>query len=176
MKADNMPPPTEKEIERRQRRALVLLLEAREIHAKMFDLLEEARKLLEGEQAVGDHLKHLIHVWCTAWQAVYGSPYAWGSEAAKNAGHLKRMLKALTPDDITKRITGYMHDRDAFVVGTRHHFGLFVTRLNRYTDAPRLSFQDGPSVDCLREGRHDPPCRSNADHTQKKMAEMRPAQ
>jgi hypothetical protein len=70
------------------------------------------------------------------------------------------------------RMTTYFGDRDVFIAKNRHPLNLFVSRINVYARPVSMRPEDLPDeipADC----RHDPPCRSDADHTRKRAAEMR---
>lgn len=152
-------------------KATALLQKARELHAQEFDVLEECRKILEGEAAIGDTLRVLSNSWCATWQERFGSRYGWGPEAAKNSAHLKRLLKDFTLEDLLQRMSDYLFDKDPFLVYANHPFGLFVSRINRYARQAPVTV----SQDCLRDGKHTPPCTTDQEHTQRRGKEMRPS-
>lgn len=125
---------TDKGLKQRIDRATKLLELSREHWAKAWDCLEEARKVLSGEQGIGDRLRELSDFWCVAWEQHHGGEkYAWGPEAAKNAQLLKRLCAAeRSNDEIERRMIAYLEDRDVFVANNKHRFGFFYGRYNQY--------------------------------------------
>lgn len=159
---------TEAELQRRLDRASKLLEKARELHAAQFDVLEEARKILAGEQAIGDQLRALSDYYVAAWENRYGSRYAW--QGVKDSSQAKRLLKLFTLEDLEARILRWMKDNEAFYTRARHPFALFASNVNRYAPEPAGELDlEAPAVDC----HHIPRCSSDQVHTRKQLEERR---
>lgn len=121
-------------LNRRIERALKLLDTAKEHHARSFDCIREAEKILAGERSVGDRLKTLATFFCTAWENHHpGAKYAWGPEAAKNAAMLKKLIAFEdTDEEIERRMIAFLQDQEPYVKSRTHNFGLFYVRYNQY--------------------------------------------
>lgn len=141
----------------------------RERQAEAQEIADEILRELGGEQTLGSTLRQLEGAYSEAWQRRYGSPYMFNF--AKDRAHWKRLVKLGSVDDVIARVLSYLHDDDEYLRRQRHPFGLFVARFNQYAvDAPVTELAlEAPVTDC----RHTPPCRSDQEHTRKRMAEMR---
>lgn len=157
----------EAEIKRRLERATKLLDKARELHAQQFDVLEEARKILAGEVALGDKLRALSDYYVAAWETRYGSRYAW--QGVKDSSQAKRLLKLFTLEDLEARILRWVKDGDPFYVKARHPFALFASNVNRYAPEGQGFALESAAVDC----HHEPRCSSDAEHTKRQLTERR---
>lgn len=123
------------------------------------DQLRALRQLLAGGDPVGEAMRFYAANWS---QLHGGEVYQW--ERPKANGQMKRLLKLLSLDDLKARMIAYLSDNEPFLTRNAHPFGLFVTRVNTYS--PRA--QPAP-IGC----KHQPPCRSDVEHTQRRQAEVR---
>lgn len=162
---------SEKTLKLRLERVAKLLEAARELHARQYDVLEEARKILHGEPAFGDKMRRASDTWMVAWMARYGSKYQWNAEAAKNVAALKRLLKGLDVADLESRMQRFLKDDDRYYVNARHPFALFATNINRYTaEHPAPLTLDAPPVsDCT----HQPPCQTDQEHSRRRLEDRK---
>lgn len=153
----------------RRARAEKLLEVAIEHHAKAFDCIQEARKILNGESTIGDGLKVVEKLWGEEFNRRYASNYVW--QYAKDRAQWKRLLKSSTVDVVQARVLAYFNDQDPYLTRARHPFGLFVSRFNTYATelTGELTLQTAP-VGC----KHNPPCVSEQAHT-KQIIEDRKA-
>lgn len=133
--------------------------------AKLHDQVAALEAAVAGENPVGA----AIITWRRKWKAHYGADY---TMTAADKGQIKRLVTQLGVDDVTRRMTAFFSDRDLFLAKNRHPMNLFVGGINRFAQPVSMRPEDLPDeipADC----RHDPPCRSDADHTRKRAAEMR---
>lgn len=147
-----------------------LLERLRELQAQTYAITEELLEVTGGRVTISDKLKQLEATFSTLWQARYGSPYVW--HYVKDRPQLKRLLSKLELQAIATRMGNYMRCDDPFLVKARHGFGLFVNQINRYADDREYGLDlalEAPVVDC----RHVPECKSDQEHTRKRMADMR---
>lgn len=150
-----------------------LLPLAIELHEKLGATLREMEDLAGGGAGVAAKLKQVEFAWQTAWSARYHTDYVFNF--ARDRGHWKRLLHIhrFTPEDLQVRILNYIRNDDPFYAGKRHPFNIFVASINAHTgaaDAPEELTLEAPTVsDC----RHSPRCRSDQEHTRKKLEEMR---
>lgn len=149
-------------------RLVKLIAAGRELQQKLGSILDECDELLGGGVSVGDKLKRLETAFDRAWGIRYAGGetgrYVWAF--VKDKPQLKRLLKTLDVDEIERRMIDYIALDDPFLTRNRHTFGLFVSRIN--TLAHEAAAFD-PPAGCL----HSPPCRDDAQHTTRQMAEDR---
>lgn len=148
-------------------RASKLLDKLRELQAQTYEVTEELRKILGGQDALGDVLKRLEASFSAEWSRRYQTPYAW--TYIKDRPHWKRLLKITSEADILARVCAYFHDEDPYISRAKHPFGLFVSRFNTLVPAAPLTLDAPVVADC----RHVPPCASDQLHTQRRTADMR---
>lgn len=140
----------------------------RETMAKAHDITEEIGKLSRGEAGIGDRLREVSDAFCDLWQGRYRSKYAW--QGAKDAAAAKRLLRDFSAAEIIARASSFLRDHDAYNVTARHPFTLFAAQFNRYAAiATDDLLGSAITMDC----RHDPPCRSDQEHTRRKIEELR---
>ncbi len=143
----------------------------RELQAKQYEVTEEIDRLLNGAAGIGTLLKRVEHTFEDAWATRYHGKYAWAF--VKDVPQLKRLLKLLGAEEVERRIGRYIGSEDQFFVRARHSFGIFVHSVNQFADetgAPADLDLDAPVVaDC----HHDPMCRSDQEHTRRKMQDVR---
>lgn len=140
-------------------------------HAKMGEQLAAFRAEAEGAASEGKQIRALLQTFCDLWAKRYNAKYV--VHGPKDTAILKRLLKVIEPDDITRRVRLYLADSSPFACEARHSLGVFAARVNQYaavTDAGGLFDDDAPAVPGCR---HIPPCRDDAAHTTRKMQETR---
>src|SRR5688572_16993464 len=148
-----------------EKRIQKLIEEAKSSIAKLHDIVLQLDAAVAGENPVGA----VILFWKTSWQTVHGAAY---TMTAADKGHVKRLVTQLGADDVKARMKNYLNDRDPFLARNKHPLNFFVSRINQYAELISMHPPELPDeipADC----RHDPPCRSDADHTRKRAAEMR---
>jgi len=127
--------------------------------SRAHDELRGLRQLLAGGNPVGEAMRF----YGDAWAKLHGGEtYQW--ERPKATSQMKQLLKLLPLDDVKARMIAYLSDNEPFLVRNAHPFALFVTRVNSYS--PRAQ---PPPVGC----KHQPPCRSDVEHTQRRVQEAR---
>ena len=157
---------------------LMKLLEAaRALHEKQGAILAELDALLEGKAGIAARMKALEGSFDAAWCARYAPTqtraYVW--TWAEDRANMKRLLAKLDVDEIAARAIRYVKSDDPFYVRQRHPFRLFVRTINEWTmgrDAPADYALEQSTSSC----RHVPPCRSDQEHTRRRMADMRATQ
>lgn len=142
-----------------------------ELEGKATEVRGEIAKLLRGEPAIGDLLKLAMAHFAESWRIRYRAPYAWRSTT--DVPQMKRLIKLLGIDELKARITNFIANDEDYFKRSRHGFGLFVATVNQHagqgTDSGgELELASAPS-DC----RHVPPCKSDIQHTQRLMEDMR---
>lgn len=162
---------TEAELKRRLERAGTLLEALRELQAKTYQLTEELQSLVRGEAITGDHLRLLEGIWSDEYERRYGSKYMF--DFKKDRLHWKRLLKAVGPDELVRRVTAYFHEADDYTRRAKHPFGLFVARFNSLAEArTTLPMSAAPVIAC----HHEPPCTSDAEHTRRRSEDVKRGQ
>lgn len=147
-------------------RLMVLLQEIRE---KEQAVLEEIDTILSGGVGIGTLMNQASKAWLAAWAVRYRGEYAWKHE--RDRPQIKRLVKSLGVEELTKRMNNYIRNSDPFFLQARHSFAAFVASINQHadiSDAGDLELEAGPA-DC----RHDPPCRTDQEHTRRRNADMR---
>jgi frataxin-like iron-binding protein CyaY len=145
-----------------------LVEKQRELQAQIYELTEEMLRLLSGDPGIGVKLKQLEEAWRDIWAARYQGNYVF--QYVKDRPGLKRLLKAASVDEIALRMARYIRSNDQFFIDRRHMLSLFVSTFNQHTAPGSDTFdlaQEAPS-DC----RHDPPCRSDSEHTKRRRQEL----
>jgi hypothetical protein len=123
------------------------------------DELRDLRQILAGGNPVGEAMRF----YAASWSQLHGGEtYQW--ERPKANAQMKQLLKQLSLDDLKARMIAYLSDAEPFLTRNAHPFGLFVTRVNSYSPKAQP-----PPVGC----RHDPPCSSDVQHTQRRLHEAR---
>jgi hypothetical protein len=149
--------------------ALRTLIEASIVLAeKQQQLIAEMHALVEGKAGIAARMRIVSDGFLEAWAERYRSKYVWnGTEDSPAA---KRLLQRLDPEEIVMRARKYLHSEEEFYLATRHSFRLFARDINRFArEVQGLAFDTSTVTDC----RHNPPCRSDQEHTRKRTAEMR---
>ena len=141
-----------------------------ELHDKQGAVLEELKAVLEGKAGIGDKLKALEQAFSELWFERYRSAYVFNY--AKDRPHLKRWLRTHTVEEITGRFANYLRSDDPFYVRARHNFGLFVSSFNNWAPAMPSGVTARGLERCVAEGKHDPPCQTEAEHTRRYQEDM----
>jgi hypothetical protein len=146
----------------------------KELTEKLLAVNQEIDELLGGGAGVAELMKQFERTFDELWCARYANGergrYVW--RFAVDRPNLKRLLRTLGLEELTARATRYMRNADPFIVRSRHPFGLFVSGINTYAaEAPggELTLEAPAVHDC----RHSPACKSDQEHTRRKLAEMR---
>jgi|SRR6187402_735696 len=147
-------------------RVVKLMAALRETCEKQNAIMLEIDALLAGKAGIGDKLKSFYEAWGDLWSAKYhGRSYVFAF--AKDAAHLKRLLRTITLDELVTRAGNYMRSDDPFVVQSGHSFNVFVAMVNQFAGFISTNGADAP-VGC----KHDPACKDDAACTKRKHREM----
>ena len=151
-----------------------LLAVFKEGHDRNTALLEEITELLGGGVGIAAHLRAFEVafdvLWCERYAKGQTNRYVW--RFAVDRPNIKRLLKTIGLEELKSRAFNYLRSDDAFLVRSRHPFGLLVHGINGYAnegDAPELHLEAPTVADC----RHLPRCASDQQHTRLKAQEMR---
>lgn len=141
---------------------------AMNFNAKMHDELLAIKRALEGSNPTGEIFQHFSE----SWERRYRAKYVFNG--AVDGNHIKRLLKVFDVPTLKARISRYIADDDTFPVKNKHAFNVFIGRVNSYatpasTDAVGFDLDATPVIGCM----HMPKCRTDAEHTRKKMGELR---
>ena len=148
-----------------------------DLRGKEQAVLDEIAELAGGGDGIGAKLKTFETGWQVAWSGRYeGATYAF--QYASDRPQEKRLLKLFGMEELLARAARYITDDDPFYVRNRHPFRLFVSAVNKYaaerpgngTAASEDAEWDRP-IGC----QHTPPCRSDSEHTQRRLREGREA-
>ncbi len=136
--------------------------------AKTHDLVLKLEAHVTGENPVRDTIAY----WCRAWKERYGVSY---DVMPGDAKQLRRLIVEHGGEEMHKRIDAFFSDRDRFIIQNKHPLGFFLKRAQNYasTAPPQwIAMEDDHEpapIDC----KHEPPCRTDAEHTRKRMSELR---
>jgi len=136
----------------------------RDLHGKASDVLDEIDALLGGGIGIGAKMRQLEIAWLTVWSSRYHGEYLF--TPTKDRPQEKRLLKVFSPEELQVRMLNYIRNDDPFFVRNRHAFSLFVASVNQH-GTPAAA----PEV--VAGCKHVPPCRTDAEHTRKRSAELR---
>lgn len=149
-----------------------------EYHEKLEAIDGEVDAILGGKPTIGLLLKRLYEAFDAAWCVRYApggkNQYRWNF--VHDTPQLKKLLKQFGVEELELRMIAYVKDGEAFYAKERHPFSLFVRNINRFIgegrDAAEIELSTGLEL-CIREGKHQPPCKSDQEHTKKRAQEMR---
>jgi len=151
-----------------------LLEKAKELQEHQAAILEEIDAILGGRAGTAAKLKAIEkgfdERWCNRYAKGQSGVYVWNY--VRDRPHMKALLRKMDVDELLTRADRYLRSEDGFHVKNRHSFGLFVSSINHWAEsAPGNGELDleGGVADC----QHEPACRSEQEHTRRKMAEMR---
>ena len=122
----------------------------RELMEKLKAVASEMDDILEGKAWLGQRIKLFEDRYKATWATRYHGEYLFTQPRDRAA--LKRLLKALTDEELYTRVWNYVKNDDPFYVKARHSFPLFVAAINSL--ASPLP-QEEP-----RECDHTPVCRN----------------
>lgn len=145
-------------------RKLVAALE--ELEGKRTAILNELRAVAGGAAMVGDRLKSARLWFSTAWSTRYSGPYHWNF--GKDDALAKKLFERFDDADLANRAIAFVKDADPFLTRNAHTFSLFYSTINKYAGSHAEQTFEAPA-DCA----HVPACRSDSEHTQRKMREVR---
>lgn len=132
------------------------------------DALIDLKRLQAGENPVRD----AMFQWQELWSNRYAKPYVWAARG-RDAGSIKRLVNITgSVSVLVEMMRRYIADDEQFLVRQQHPFQIFANNPNRWAPTPptfRAMEDDAPPPSC----HHDPPCRSDAEHTRKRMADLR---
>lgn len=140
--------------------------EARAWHERGLALLATLEAKLEGSETLGEQMKRVNEAFTAAWRKRYGRDYVY--VGAKDATAVKRLLKALNVDEVIRRIPLYIANDDPFFTKVGHSLSMFASTINQHAGSTQEVGAELP-FGCA----HRPPCRSDAEHTRRQLAEMR---
>lgn len=127
-------------------------------------LLEELERLIAGGKGIGEIMKECYATWNEFWSVQHGGAYAFVFH--EDAPQMKRLVRTLGQEELTARMFHFISDRNEWLVKHKHPFKVFVKQNNSYASATAArADDDAPPVDC----KHTPPCRSDQEHTKKKL-------
>jgi hypothetical protein len=156
--------------------ALTKLVDALiDLHEKQLRALDEMRLIIGGHAGIGKSLKRVYEAFDEAWTARYartgGRRFAYVWNMREDTPAAKRLLAKLEPEEVIARVDRYLRSPNPFYAEVRHSFRIFARDVNVFADDLQIPFEDpGATVaDC----RHDPPCRSDQEHTRVRAREMR---
>lgn len=132
--------------------------------------LKELETILGGGITIGKKIKALELLWKTAWSSRYHTDYTFNYRV--EGPHLKFLAQNFTQEDLQVRALNYIRNDDKFYADRRHPFTLFRSQINAFAPAgtsPDLQLEAPTVGDC----KHEPRCKSDQEHTRRKMAEAR---
>jgi hypothetical protein len=138
-----------------------------ELQSRQREIVDELARLATGAPGIGDQLKELESTFSNRWESRYRAPYLFNY--TKDRPQWKRLIKILDGnlEAIRERIWIYIENTEPYFVASRHSFGLFVATFNQH--APAAERPVLQALNC----KHSPMCGSDAEHTQRRMQEIR---
>jgi hypothetical protein len=152
------------EINTRAMLKIIALLKTR--HEEDGALIDELERLAGGDLGIGEILKLLYEHWDVLWSQEHGGHYVF--KFTEDTPNMKRLFRQLGLEELKARMANYLKDRGEWVMKHKHPFSAFVKTNNSYASAKSAAGDEAvvPPVDC----KHKPPCRSDQEHTRKKLA------
>lgn len=146
-----------------------VVAELKKIRDRIDGMVRDLEAKLEGSRTMGQHMKELTEEFVKLWARRYGRQYIHGG--AKDATALKRLLKALEPAEIRRRMVFYFSNDDPFYAKAAHSLTMFASTINQHVGAAEQRGLEQPAtaIDC----KHRPPCRSDVEHTRRVQQEIR---
>lgn len=137
-----------------------------ELLEKLAAVHAEMLVVLAGGPTIGARIRQVETAWIAVWGKRYGGRYVFRKTIEVAA--VKRLLATFTPAELIPRMELYLADE--FYVPRRHPLAQFCADINRWApeDATAAAPADAPG-DC----KHQPPCRSDAEHTSRRREERR---
>lgn len=109
----------------------------RDLREKEQAVLDEINDLLGGGVGIGAKLKLLYTRFAEAWHFEYREPYVFNY--TKDAPQMKRLIKAMSVEEIDARILSYVQNQDPFFTRSRHSFAMFVATINQHVGLPKAA-------------------------------------
>jgi hypothetical protein len=148
------------------------LLEAlKERYDQSGEIIAEIETLLGGGVGIGEKLKAAYAKWIELHAVRYPGKYVF--VFAKDAPQMKRLIAALGLEELLERIANYIRDSDPYLTKARHPFGLFVSGVNRYVSEGKTAEDLELEAEGVPDCKHDPPCKTDVEHTRRKVQDMR---
>lgn len=135
------------------------------------ELALEVEAMLGEKATPGQDAKRALDWFCGAWQGRYATKYV--VNGAKDMAMLKRVLKSMSVDELELRMKRFFESSDPFYVNAKHGLGVFVAAVNKFGASDGREEEDLKLVAPVADCRHKPACKSDQEHTRRKMAEMR---
>lgn len=149
-----------------------LLAALGELRERETAILWEIDTLMGGGVGVGALLRQAEQTFGRAWSARYsGAQYVW--QYAKDRAQMKRLLGSMPIEELERRIVRYLRTEDPFFTKARHSFGLFVTTVNQHASAATVSALELDPENEAPDCKHTPRCQDDAEHTRRRMSDMR---
>ncbi len=148
-----------KQLAKLQELELDLLEKLRAVH-------DERNIILAGGPTMAARLRQCEAAWRVAWAARYAG--TWIPNRTLDMPAMKRLLRTFTPAELLPRMKAYIDDE--FYVPRRHPFSVFAGEINRWAPEGR---DEDTSAEAPADCKHVPPCRSDAEHTQRRRADRR---
>lgn len=157
-------------------KAADLMRRIRGTQAEVNDLIESLEAELRGEATPGQQAKSAVDHYGREWERRYKTKYV--PSYAKEIAACKRMLKGITAEELTRRMTAFLQANDAFYVQAKHPIGLFESNLNRFSVGTHTQVVEedlfGAEIDAAAVGcDHVPACRTDSEHTRRSNRELR---
>lgn len=136
---------------------------------RLAEQFEELDAIFAGDTSAGTIATNLVKSFKAKWENAHrGETYVptW----AKDISQMKRISRALEPQDILERIDQFLASRDRYYVEGRHSLGMFVSNVNRFagrasTEADEANFLRAPVIGCS----HSPRCKDDQEHTRRSV-------
>lgn len=150
-----------------------LLEKGKELQEQQAAILEELDAILGGRAGTAAKLKAIEkgfdETWCARYARGKSGVYVWAH--ARDRGTMKTLLRRMDVDEILARAARYISSEDGFYARSRHPWGLFVSSINQWAAPAAGNGELELDVEPLACS-HNPPCRSDAEHTRRRHAEM----
>lgn len=121
-----------------------LIARQRDLLDKLTTVADEIDTLLTPPVDAPGTIKRAMSTFDRLWQERHVPKEHWGEKGrgyqfagAKDAAHVKRLLKTLGLGELERRMVIYLQSNEAFHVNQAHAFGIFVSQINAFTGAPR---------------------------------------
>lgn len=139
--------------------------------AKLHEQVLALKRKAEGINPIGEVLTCFDEHWKRRYAGAAQTRYEF---VAADASHVKRWLKTMDAPTLKNRIARYFADADDFYRRNKHPFYLFVKNINKYssTMAPTET-QEVLGAQVVVDCKHLPPCGTDAEHTRRRMEDMR---
>ena len=152
---------------RKRERTASLVAELHRLLERQLEQIAELEKILSDEPTTTSQTPTLFAAWGHKWAAAHeGEKYVFAQ--GRDGAAFKRLLKALPLEEIIGRMEAFLADTDPWLVQRRHPLGVFLKNINSIGPTHQAP---APVIGCS----HVPRCTSEAEHTKKRLAEVRGA-